>query len=202
MNELRCKENINMIKYEYRDELVSFMMNIRELHKEKNEMKKLKKVLTLACIGTSLLLNTSGVFAANVNTNLNAKSVLQGRAYVPQSSVGTRSWGVLSGSSTYRKTVARKYDSINTTLGGAAPVSGFYFQIVLKPSGTPVNAQESRIVYNRAGYGEEIDLSHWKNPATNSYDSFINTPVTIYASHVAENHSTGEGYVVYTSTGD
>ncbi|CVI65575.1 MAG TPA: hypothetical protein IAC96_05645 [Candidatus Fimimorpha faecalis] len=29
-------------------------------------MKKLKKVLTLACIGTSLLLNTSGVFAANV----------------------------------------------------------------------------------------------------------------------------------------
>lgn len=66
MNELRCKENINMIKYEYRDELVSFMMDIRELHKEKNEMKKLKKVLTLACIGTSLLLNTSGVFAANV----------------------------------------------------------------------------------------------------------------------------------------
>ena len=55
-----------MIKYEYRDELVSFMMDIRELHKEKNEMKKLKKVLTLACIRTSLLLNTSGVFAANV----------------------------------------------------------------------------------------------------------------------------------------
>lgn len=110
-------------------------------------------------------------------------------------SAGT--YGTLTGSSFMYPGDRDKYLGLATEVTAKAPdYIGYGWALTVSGAGTPINGTEqvtSRSVFKT---GEQVQLHHYKNPATGKYDYFVNTKVRAYCNHFC--YGSYGSYVVYT----
>ena len=107
-------------------------------------------------------------------------------------------YGTLKGGSSMTKNSHDKYLGLSTQVTIKAPdYIGYSWALTVADAGTPINGTEQVTSRGVLLTGEQVELHHYKNPVTGTYDHFATTFVTAYCNHFC--YGSYGSYVVYTS---
>lgn len=118
-------------------------------------------------------------------------------ALASQLTKGAGTYGNLTGSSSMYPGDRDKYLGLSTQVTAKAPdYIGYGWALTVSGAGTPINGTEQVTSRSVLKTGEQVQLHHYKNPATGKYDHFATTRVRAYCNHFC--YGSYGSYVVYT----